>query len=102
MSDLIDRRATIDAMEETDWYHQNRSGEMVHGANSDEDQAWYKAEDVYEVLERMPSVQHEIIYCKDCEFYETAYCKMDVWTDDMKIYKARPNDFCSYAKRKDR
>lgn len=58
MSDLIDRKNTIDAMENVDWYHQNRSMEMVHGANSD-DQAWYKAEDVYEVLERMPSVQPE-------------------------------------------
>lgn len=59
MSDLISREATIDAMENTDWYHQNQNGEMVHGANSDEDQAWYKAEDVYGVLERMSSVYPE-------------------------------------------
>ena len=58
MRDLIDRKDIIDEMENVDWYHQNQSMEMVHGANSD-DQAWYKTEDVYEVLERMPSVQPE-------------------------------------------
>jgi len=58
MGDLISREATIDTMENTDWYHQNQNGEMVHGASS-EDQAWYKAEDVYGVLERMSSVHPE-------------------------------------------
>ena len=58
MNDLISREATIDAMENTDWYHQNQNGEMVHGASS-EDQAWYKAEDVYGVLERMSSTHPE-------------------------------------------
>lgn len=112
MSDLIDRKNTIDAMENVDWYHQNRSMEMVHGANSD-DQAWYKAEDVYEVLERMPSVQPEtdlqstcnevatdcissrqpeIIHCKECRYSEydqifhNRYChnkgKADLVGDD--------------------
>ena len=41
---------------------------MVKGANSKEDQAWYKAEDVYKVLNDAPSVQPDIIHCKDCKY----------------------------------
>ena len=63
MSDLIERQKTIDALELTTWYHQNRNGEMVKGANNKEDQAWYKAEDVYKVLKDAPSVQPEVLAC---------------------------------------
>lgn len=66
--DCISRQDAIDKMQEVDWYHQNKNGEMVHGANSSEHQAWYKAEDVYKVLEDMPSAQPELIMCKDCKF----------------------------------
>ena len=59
MSDLIDRQAAIDAMESAEWYHQNQNKDMVSGANSAEHQAWYKAEDVYKVLEQLPSAQPE-------------------------------------------
>ena len=55
MDDLIKRSDAIEAIEEVDWYHQNRNGDMVSGANSDEHQAWYKAEDVYKALEEVPS-----------------------------------------------
>ena len=66
MSDLIDRQATIDAVDSTDWYHINSKGEMVSGANSNEHQPWYKADDIYKVLEELPSAQPEIIRCKEC------------------------------------
>lgn len=59
MSDLIDRQAAIHAVMDTDWYQQNRNKDMVHGANSSEHQAWYKAEDVYKALENVPSAQPE-------------------------------------------
>lgn len=55
-SDLVRRADVIDAVESTDWYHQNQNGDMVSGANSDEHQAWYKADDIYKVLEEIPSV----------------------------------------------
>lgn len=55
MSDLISRQDTIDAIEHVTWYHQNRNGQMVSGANSDEHQAWYKAQDVYEAIEAVPT-----------------------------------------------
>ena len=59
MSDLISRQAAIDAIDDVDWYHLDNRGEMVHGANSSEHQAWYKAEDVYTALDSVPSAQPE-------------------------------------------
>ena len=58
MSDLISRQAAIDAIENTDWYHQNANKDMVSGA-SNEHEAWYKAGDVYKALESVPSAQPE-------------------------------------------
>lgn len=57
---LISRQAAIDTIENTDWYHLNAKGEMVSGANSDGHQAWYKADDIYKVLEELPSAQRWI------------------------------------------
>ena len=59
MDELISRRDTISAMEGTDWYHINSDGQLVHGANSNEDEPLYRAEDVYKVLNDMPSAQPE-------------------------------------------
>lgn len=55
MNDLIERQAAIDAIEEVDWYHQNKNKEMISGANSTEHQAWYKADDIYKTLEALPT-----------------------------------------------
>lgn len=57
MDDTISRRALLDVVESVDWYHQNKNGEMVHGANSDDHQAWYKAEDIYKAIENVPPAQ---------------------------------------------
>lgn len=57
--DTIYRQDAIDAIEEVDWYHQNKNKDMVSGANSSEHQAWYKADDIYKALEALPSAQPE-------------------------------------------
>ncbi len=57
MSDLISRQAAIGAIEEVDWYHQNKNKDMVSGANSSEHQAWYKADDIYNTLDALPSTE---------------------------------------------
>jgi hypothetical protein len=57
--DTISRKAAIDAMEDVDWYHINKDGQLTHGANSEEDEPLYKAEDVYKVLNDIPSAQPE-------------------------------------------
>lgn len=59
-TDLISRQAAIDAIENTDWYHQNANKDMVSGANPDTHQAWYKADDVYKTLESVQSAQPEL------------------------------------------
>ena len=56
-TDRISRAAVVDAIDGVDWYHQNQHGEMVHGANDDEHQAWYKADDIYKVIEALPPAQ---------------------------------------------
>lgn len=55
MDDLISRAVVVDAIEGVDWYHINRNGEMVHGANDAEHQAWYKADDINAAIERVAS-----------------------------------------------
>ena len=69
--DLISRKTAIEAMEDVDWYHINKDGQLTHGANSKEDEPLYKAEDVYKVLNDMPSAQPEPL--------SDAYTKA-VWT----------------------
>ena len=59
-NDTISRQAILDAVDGVDWYHQNKDGEMVHGANSDEHQAWYKAEDIYKAIESVPPAQSNL------------------------------------------
>lgn len=72
MDDFISREDTIEKMEEVDWYHQNKNGEMVHGANPPEHQAWYKTEDVYKVLEDMPPAQPEPLTDKEQRIFLAA------------------------------
>lgn len=66
LNDTISRAAVVDAIEGVDWYHINENGKMVHGANDAEHQAWYKADDIYAAIERVPSAQRWIP-CSECE-----------------------------------
>ena len=59
-TDCISRKAAIEAVEDVDWYHVNKDGQLTHGANSEEDEPLYKAEDVYKVLNDMPSVPQNL------------------------------------------
>ena len=97
--DCISRQAAIDAIDETDWYHQNRNGEMVHGANSAVHQAWYKADDIYKALNAVPSADAvEVVRCRDCKYYDLAkngvngICNRQYGTFDAY-------DFCSYGEK---
>lgn len=57
-TDYISRADLIEAIEDTDWYSFNRKGELTHGAK-DESEAWYKYEDIYKAIDRVPSVSAE-------------------------------------------
>lgn len=60
MSDLIRRKDAVDAIERTDWYHINKCGELVHGANSEDDVPLYKADDVYKAIDETPGVEEAL------------------------------------------
>ena len=56
---IIDLQPTVEAepntaIETVNWYHQNADGEMVLGANSNQ-QAWFKADDVFKALKAEPT-----------------------------------------------
>ena len=92
MSDLIRRSDAIEAIEGVDWYHQNsRNKDMVNGANSDEHQAWYKADDVYKALKEVPSADRprgEWIEQEDDyhHYWECSECGMGVGLDDIRNF----------------
>ncbi len=88
--DTIYRQDAIDAIEDVDWYHQNRfTKEMVHGSSS-EYESWYKVDDIYNAIDCVPSAQPEqrkgewVIYvismldgegckCSECGFEGVPY-----------------------------
>jgi len=99
--DTISRKATILAMEDTNWYHINKDGQLVHGANSKEGEPLYKAKDVYTVLNTMPSAQPEIIRCRDCK-HRTSYwgnCKLLEEKYHQSVLVGC-DEFCSMAERR--
>jgi len=56
MTRLIDADRLTDVVDEIDWYHLH-DGRMVHGANSDIDQPWYKSDDIYKAIKDAPTVE---------------------------------------------
>lgn len=58
MSDLIDRQAVIDEIENLDWYHVSETGKLVFGSSS-EYESLYKANDIYKAIENIPSAEPE-------------------------------------------
>lgn len=54
MDDYIKRRALLDAIENLDWYRPIGDGQLLIGATG-EDEAVYKANDVFRVIESLPT-----------------------------------------------
>ena len=80
MSDLIDRKAAIDAIDK------------LH----DKPNAWLEC--AVEAIEKLPSAQPEIIRCKNCKHYHPNYCAVWIRFDTIKT---KPDDYCSRAERKE-
>lgn len=40
-----------------------------------------------------------VVFCKDCKKYKTKFCAIDIWTDQVTIYRATPYDYCSRGER---
>lgn len=48
----------VETIDNVDWYRQDSNKDMVLGA-ANEHEAWYRAEDIYRVLENLLSEQSE-------------------------------------------
>ena len=95
LNDTISRAAVVDEIEGVDWYHINKNGEMVHGANDAEHQAWYKADDIYAAIGRVPSTRQEIVACGDCKHWICHDRRCGYWNHGVK-----PLDWCCHAERR--
>lgn len=65
MNKLIEH--VIDKFEELDWYHIGPTGKLVHGANSEEDDALYRAGDVYKLLDDLKAYSYCTKWTPCCE-----------------------------------
>ena len=99
----------IDAVEETAWYHINKNGVLVEGANSKDDVPLYKHEDIMRVLSEAPEADVvEVVRCKDCKHCEVIYPFKHIGMEAVeRLYCKSDNksrmatDICSYGERKE-
>lgn len=85
MSDLIDRQAAIDAIKTWGLIDSLAEGQAI---------------EILADEEKLPTAQPDVIRCKDCKYYKTKFCALDTWTNEITIYNAQPDDFCSKVERK--
>lgn len=64
MKELVIKDDMFDAIDRTDWYH-IKGGELIHGAK-EEDDALYKASDIYEAVNDVKPVGSVILKSFDC------------------------------------
>ena len=88
MDKLIWKEDAIDAVEGVDWYHINKRGELVKGANSKDHEPLYKAKDIYNALKNLPSAQPERLTDNDFETirihlnaYKEKLCNLQRWKE---------------------
>ena len=98
MSDLIDRQAAIDALDELCQEHRYR----IPGKRetySQYNEAWQDALGRAEgAIGNLPSAQPEIIRCKDCKHYLHDEEYGFDWCNRMSgVFRAKPDGFCSWA-----
>ena len=63
--------------------------------------ATFRQHEIIDIIESLPSVQTEIVRCKDCKFY-TAYDytgKLMCKRIGKGMILPKPEDYCSYAER---
>lgn len=99
MDDTIYRQDAIDAL--ADYIH-NVDKVMGTGHLTEDD----CKDAATSVFEELPSVQTEIIRCKDCKYYKKSEAsdRMMCWRNDVDgypvCYDFNPDDFCSYGERR--
>lgn len=50
---LVSKEEIMDVIESTTWYHINRKGELVEGANSQTDIPLFKCNEIFEAINRL-------------------------------------------------
>ena len=100
MNDLISRQQAIDALEEQLDYLQMLNKDENPKAES----KWYGVNWARNTIADLPSIQPEIIYCKNCKHHWT-YKSMDsmpieICDLEQTFYDAE-HDFCSLAERRE-
>lgn len=94
MTEYIEREALIDAFEYAD--------PDVCAVYPDQYSKWgYGIESVRDVIRSVPAADVvPVIRCKDCIHYIAGYCCRDV-KSRTNMVKYEPDDFCSYAVRRE-
>ena len=104
MDDLISRQAAIDALEND----KAALDKIIKGMSamdvrldayvSQRNQVVY---DIY-AIKQLPPIQPEIVRCKDCKYAEYIDDVQTLWcTECGQGRTVAPNDFCSYAERRE-
>ena len=97
MSNLIDRQAAVSIPALPKEYREYQTMNLDDAYEL----GWY---DLQNCIEKMPSAQPEIIRCKDCKHYYFADNRIPQeqrYSCDLDGDRWKPEDFCSYAERKE-
>jgi len=102
--DYISREDAINFFEHMTWYHVNRRGQLVDGANSDT--GLYKAKDVYKGLHDISAADVvPVVRCRDCaKLNRNGYCtrfQNNISGIATSWFMPDEDDFCSYGERKE-
>lgn len=93
MEQLILRQAAIDALRTC------YDTETITMDNGDE---YINYGDAVGEIEQLPTIQPEIVRCKDCKYAEYIDDVKTLWcTECGQGRTVAPNDFCSYAERRE-
>lgn len=91
---LINAEALEENIEQIDWYHLARNGEMVKGATSEN--GWYKEQDIYNAIEEAPTIEAKpVVHGRwehnsdrpDSLICSVCKCGFDMWKHD-------PHNYC--------
>ncbi len=77
---LIYANALLDVIEGIDWYHIDKMGYLVHGANSDDNIPLYKAVSIFRAIKEAPTVDAVEVddmkaFAKDVVYQFGYYCQ---------------------------
>ena len=95
MNDAISRQQAIDAL-----------GELATFTEDWSCHTWMYTDDVYNAIKQLPTIQPEIVRCKDCQYWNKGSCEcrehavncQDYYVGDIET---EAEYFCGYAERRE-